>query len=471
MRNTIRNIGILAHVDAGKTTLTEHFLFLGGAIREKGSVDKGSAVSDSLSVERERGISVKAATNTIFWEGHQINLIDTPGHQDFFGEVDRVLSVLDGAIFVISAVEGLQSTLFLLWEAVRHYKIPFLIFINKIDRAGSDTSLIKEQISEELHSPVFQMNYPINEGSPDVCLRGFREAEDFLEVYLETLATYDESIMEDYLGGKAISDEQIKSSLCKSAINQSIIPIFCGSVKMEKGPKELLDGIITMLPEARQLEHKQLNAKVFKVEHHKTLGRIAYVRCFSGSIKVRDKVFNQRLQEEEKVAQIYRISGKKSQDLDELNGGDIAMVSGMSNIRSGDWLGKHQTGIPEHRFQEPVLQVRIEAVNKQDTQRLGEALYYLTVEDPYLAFNWDKDEQEMHINLMGSIQQEIIGGILNDRFNIDVHFNPPTVIYKETPQGKAQALVEYTMPKPCWAVMLLKLNRSHRDPVLNIHRR
>ncbi len=457
MNNSIRNIGILAHVDAGKTTLTEHLLLLGEAIRQKGYVDKGSAVTDSMSIERERGISVRTATNTIFWKDHQINLIDTPGHQDFFGEVDRVFSVLDGAVLIISAVEGLQSTLFLLWEALKYYKIPVLAFINKTDRSGSNTSQVIEQIKKELNIPVFQMNFSINEGGQECSLKDFNESPDISEANLETLATIDESIMEPFLNGDTIAEKQLESSINKNTLNQQLMPVFCGSAKTEIGIEQLLNGLIRIMPEAKQLDNAELHAKVFKVEHDKTLGRVAYVRSFQGRLLVRGSIFNQRLKKEEKVAQIFRQSGKKNQDLNSLVAGDIAMVSGMSEVQPGDYLGHQKPTIPDRTFQEPVLQVRIEAEEKQDTQRLGEALTELSIEDPFLNFHWDKNEQEMHINLMGSIQQEIIGDILNERFNLTTIFNPPTIIYKETPLNKARGLVRYTMPKPCWAVLLFEI--------------
>ncbi|MCD6347978.1 MAG: GTP-binding protein [Bacteroidales bacterium] len=234
----IRNIGIVAHVDAGKTTITENFLFLSGTIRQKGSVDKGSAVTDSLPIEKERGISVRSASNSFIWKEHQINIVDTPGHADFYGEVDRVLGVLEGAIMVISAVEGLQASVYVLWEALHHLNIPVIVFVNKIDRPGSDYHQIISNLEGEFGVKTFCLNAPENEGSDDSKLLDLLTS--MTEKNLEGLASLDEEFMEEYLDEKEIDKTRLNTLIKKYTASGELLPVFCGSAKLDKGMKELM---------------------------------------------------------------------------------------------------------------------------------------------------------------------------------------------------------------------------------------
>jgi len=249
---SIRNIGILAHVDAGKTSLTENLLYLGGVIRQMGSVDEGSSVTDSLAVERERGISVRSAANTLTWNNHQINLIDTPGHTDFFGEVDRVLSVLDAAVVVISAVEGLQSSVYLLFEALKYYELPVIMFINKIDRSGSDYEQIVKELEAELHMSPYVINLPENEASASCSIIPVGEESTEFEANMEKLAELDDNFLSQYLEGESGLPDKQDELVAKYTRTQQLVPIFCGSAKMSLGVEELLNGIVQLLPQTEE---------------------------------------------------------------------------------------------------------------------------------------------------------------------------------------------------------------------------
>ncbi|MEA1876016.1 MAG: translation factor GTPase family protein [Bacteroidota bacterium] len=462
---TLRNIGIVAHVDAGKTTITENFLFLGGTIRQKGSVDNGSAVTDSLPIEKERGISVRSASNSFIWQEHQINIVDTPGHADFFGEVDRVLGVLDGVILVISAVEGLQASVYVLWEALRHLNIPVIAFINKIDRPGSDYHQIISDIEEELGAKAFSLNVPEEEGDDDFKVAGLScygelplgpstpLRDHATEKSLEGLAGLDEEFLEEYLEGKEIDEKRLNALIKKYTVSGELLPVFCGSAKLDKGMEELMQGIVDFIPEAGQDVNGDLSARIFKIEHDKALGRVAHIRMFSGILKNRDLVCNSRLKKEEKVAQVRRNHAHKSEDTGEIKAGDIGIVSGFSKARPGDVLGRKQLAKESRNLQIPVLLVKVRPVKMEEIQKLADALTELNTEDPLLDFQWFREDQEFQLKLMGGMQKEILTGILKNRFGVEAEFESPTVIYKETPSKLATGYVEYTMPKPCWAVM------------------
>ncbi len=448
---SVKNIGIVAHVDAGKTTITENFLFLGGTIRQKGSVDNGSAVTDSLPIEKERGISVRSASNSFFWQDHQINIVDTPGHADFFGEVDRVLGVLDGAILVISAVEGLQASVYVLWEALRHLNIPAIAFVNKIDRPGSDYHQIISNLEGEFGVKTFCINAPESEGSDDCKLLDLLTS--MTEKNLEGLASLDEEFMEEYLDEKEIDKTRLNTLIKKYTASGELLPVFCGSAKLDKGMEELMQGIIDYIPEAGQDVKGELSAKIFKIEHDKLLRRVAHVRMFSGILKNRDLVYNLSLNKEEKIAQIRRNRAHKSEDSGEIKAGDIGIVSGFTDARPGDVLGRKPLVKANNSLQNPVLLVKVKPVKKEEIQKLADALTELNTEDPLLDFQWFREDQEFQLKLMGGMQKEILTGILRNRFGVEAEFETPTVIYKETPARSASGYVEYTMPKPCWAVM------------------
>ena len=469
MDKNILNIGILAHVDAGKTTITENLLYLGGAIRSMGNVDKGSATTDNLKVEKERGISVRSVATSFEWKGTQINLIDTPGHIDFSAEVERVLRVLDGAILVISAVEGVQAHTYSLWSALKDLNIPCILFVNKIDRSGSDVLTVIDELKKELGVNLFNLQYPNEEGDADASIKGLWEqnfdsdiAKELKEKSLEVLAEHDEEILEDYLEGIEISSERIFTSVKNLCRQNKIQPALMGVAKNAIGTEDLLNTVVEYFPKASIENDSELSAVVFKLEHDKTLGRLAHIRLFSGAIKNRDTVLNFTQQTEEKVSQVKKAYINKLEDLPELVVGDIGIISGLPNVKVGDILGNDLKVPKTTSLNTPLLTVQVKATDENNYAMLAEALKEMASEDPLLDFQWLREDKELHVKIMGSIQMEILQIIIKNRFGIDVEFLEPTIIYKETPAKVGEGNVRYTMPKPCWAIMTFKIEPAEQ---------
>jgi len=460
----IKNIGILAHVDAGKTTITEHFLFLSGAIKSIGNVDKGSSVSDSMALEKERGISIRSTGVSFDWQDHQINLIDTPGHADFSAEVERSLAVMDGVILVISAVEGVQSHTITLWEAIKKRGLPCLFFINKLDRDGADFQRVLSEIKKELHCPVFPVNVPNLGNTNELSISSLFNSEVtdeqqqyYKEQSIESLADLDEEILEKYLEGEELRWDEVRNKLKELSNKQKLVPVFTGVAKLGIGIESLLRGIIDFLPDAKMDSNTDVSAMVYKLEHDNVLGKLAHVRIFGGNLKTRDLINNFTLKKGGKIAQIKKVTAGKMLDVGELKAGDTGILTGLQHIRAGDVLGD-QTQVPSIiPVQNPVLTVQVKPKNEKQYADLAEALFILNMEDPSLDFMWYKEDREMHLKLMGSIQVEILQSVLEQRFGISTEFADPNVIYKETPARTAEGYIEYTMPKPCWAVMRFKV--------------
>lgn len=467
MQKDIRNIGVLAHVDAGKTTITEQFLYLASATRALGNVDKGTAITDFLQVEKERGISVRSAPVSFVWDNTAINLIDTPGHVDFSAEVERVLRVLDGAILVVSAIEGVQSHTYTLWHALRELKIPTIVFINKTDRPGADVFKVVDELSKELKANAIPVNFiddAHNMTIADLWDDGATnpEIKSLQEKYIEQLAELDEQLLDDYLNGLEIPTSRILGLIQKLSLKAEIVPVLMGAAKMNFGVNELLDAINTYIPKAKANFETGLSALVFKLEHDKKMGRLAHVRIFGGQIKNRDLLHNDSLGIDEKIARIQKVYTNKKEDVGELFAGNIGILSGFRQVRVGDVLGKPD-GIPKATsLNAALLTVQARAVNEQDYAVLATALQELASEDPMLDFIWLKTEKELHLKIMGSIQTEILQTLLKNRFSIDAEFSEPTVVYKETPIKQSEGFVRYWMPKPCWAIMKFKIGPGAR---------
>ena len=451
------NIGIVAHVDAGKTSITELFLYKSGITRSIGSVDKGTSQTDWLQVERERGISVRSASTSFKWNNHNINLIDTPGHVDFSSEVERSLRALDCAILVVSAVEGVQAHTHNLWEALRIINIPTIIFINKIDRIGADTNSVINEIKTELTSDVFELITVTDEGSNDANICSVFNNNPIGDETIESIVNNDELLIDKYLNEDEISLEELNKSLINQIHNTELFPIFIGSAKLDIGINELLNAITKYMPTAKGDVTKPLSGVVFKVEHESTIGRVASIRLYNGIIKNRDIITNASQNIEEKVSQIRKLTGQKYTDVGFVQAGDTAAVCGLENVKAGDIIGLYDD-IPKKVDLAPaLLTVRIVPQKNKDYSNLVIAMTQLSVEDPSINLIWLKDERELHIKIMGLIQLEILETILLERFNIKVHFGSPSVIYKETPISSGEGFEEYTMPKPCWAVVRFKI--------------
>ncbi len=457
MKDNIINIGVLAHVDAGKTTLTESFLYLGGVISKPGNVDKGTAQSDFMVIEKERGISVRSATSTFFWEDMQINLIDTPGHIDFSADVERSLRILDAAILVISAVEGVQAHTENIWLALKEHNIPTIIFINKIDRIGADTQKVLAEIKNELSENIVVLQQSSNDGEAEATIVSNWNKENIAKEVTESIANQNDEILEKYLDDKKLTFSELDNELKKATGKFQLLPILMGAAKNLIGVKELLDAIVSYMPTAVGREEDSFSALVFRIDHDKKFGKISGVRLFNGSLSAKDIIDNKTQGKSEKVNLIKRFKAGKLEDINIVGAGDIAAVFGLANARVGDVLG---TGIlvPEEiKLNSPLLTVQVKAEKDNDYPALAEALSILSAEDPALEFEWLREDKELHVKIMGWIQIEVIEKILEQRFNIKAKFDDPTVIYKESPKTIAEGFARYWMPKPCWAIIKLKI--------------
>ncbi|AFU68334.1 ribosome protection translation G-like protein factor that confers tetracycline resistance TetM/TetO-like protein [Psychroflexus torquis ATCC 700755] len=456
MKKPTINIGILAHVDAGKTTLTEQFLYNSGAIKILGSVDKGSTRTDSLDIEKERGISIKAATTSFEWKGVKINLIDTPGHVDFSSEVERVLCIVDTAVLVVSAVEGVQAHTLNIWDSLKELQIPTLIFINKIDRQGADAETTIAQLEHDLKAKPVVLFSSENEGLTNAAITSVFNTSTHTEIKektIEHLLECEEHLLERFLNSESITDDDYLQRIRRLTIDNMITPVYTGIAKKNIGVTELMDGIIDYCPTSKTTTTKELSAFVFKLEHHKIYGTMAHVKVFSGELSSKSTIYNHTQQLESKINQTKQLHHTKYTDNVILTAGNIGVITGVLGTKSGDVIGNPE-GIPKlPQLHIPVLTVQVIPDNNTDYNALAEALQQLDREDPSLSFKWFKAEKELQLLLMGQMQIEILEYVLNTRFSIKASFTDPEVVYKETISSKAEGYIRYWMPKPCWAIM------------------
>lgn len=449
----IYNIGILAHVDAGKTTLTEQFLYLSGALRKAGSVDSGTTQTDWLPIERERGISVRAAQTTFRWKDEQINLIDTPGHVDFAGEVERSLAAIDGAVLLLSAVEGIQSHTENLWRALTKLRIPTIVFINKVDRAGSRFDDLCAEFPRLLPCEgmtILPFSRVENEGLKDFTVS---VAPNLQETLTETVAEYDDRIADCFLLGEPAEPEALSCALAACVRNRQIVPVFAGCAQKGIGIEPLLDAVTALLPAADRNLSEQLSALVFKIEHDKTMGKIAHVRMYGGELHARDLI-PVGDGPGEKISQIRKFNGQKYMDVGSVGAGDIAALCGLGSVKVLDAIGE-RTAADGYRLANPFLSVQVLPRDASQLMPLLSALRELADEDPLLGCKWEPSEREILISCTGRMQLEVVDALLKDRYGLTVSFSEPSVIYKETPAREGDGFEAYTMPKPCWAVVKL----------------
>ncbi|MBK7173748.1 MAG: TetM/TetW/TetO/TetS family tetracycline resistance ribosomal protection protein [Bacteroidales bacterium] len=454
MPETLRNIAILAHADAGKTSITEQMLLLGGVIKKAGNVDNGSAFTDFLPVEKERGISVRSAQVTFSWKGIQINLIDTPGHVDFSADVERTLRAVDGAILVISAVEGVQAHTEALYRALENAGIPVIIFINKIDRLGADIDRVLDEIRKELRVDPFVLQHCSDEGEAEVHISPLWSNAKTREDLLERLVATHEGLLNAYFEGTLPVFAELDQQLRQLVHSRHFIPLLFGSAKYEIGLEALLDAVISYLPPPTGSASNPFSALVYGIEHDRIMGKVALVRVLEGKISTREVLKNVRTAEDSKVIQVRKVLPGKHEEIGFVDAGNIAGLCGLSNVRIGDFLGSEPLQLPPAvRIQQPLFIVQVKAINEKDYPALAAALQELAEEDPSLEFEWLREEAELQLKMMGWIQMEVMEKILLDRFSIAARFENPTVIYKETPSSTAEGFVRYWMPKPCWAIL------------------
>jgi len=472
-----RNVGIFAHVDAGKTTTTEHFLYESGRIRTLGSVDRGTAQTDNLEVERERGISVRAAATMYEWQGVAVNLVDTPGHVDFLSEVERTLRVMDGAVLIVSAVEGVQAQTEVIWHALRKLGIPTVLYVNKMDRVGASAARTLADIRKHLTPHAVPVQLPVGEAdtfarSADLwqplsavqlaAASAAAEAEAAQGELIEAVAQTDEALLDRYVAeglppagsaGEAGALAAWQAECARSAHQGELFPVLFGASSKGIGIAQLMDAVNLYLPAPAAKRDAPLSGVVFRIERDKAMGRMAYVRLYGGAIRNRDTVRNATQGVDEKVTQIRKIDGRRAEDVGLLEAGDIAAVCGMQHVRIGDVLGEDSLVPEEARLAVPLLTVQVQWASEQDYPRVVAALQELADEDPLLDLQWLQEERELHLKVMGPIQLEILTRVLESRFGLAVTFGEPSVIYKETLRGAGEGFVAYTMPKPCWAIL------------------
>lgn len=454
------NVGIFAHVDAGKTTTTEHVLYESGRIRALGSVDTGTALTDSMDVERQRGISVRAALASFAWKGVHINLVDTPGHVDFLSEVERSLRVMDCAVLILSAVEGVQAQSEMIWNALRKLGIPTLIFVNKMDRVGANPEAVLAEVRNYLSSDILPVQQPIGKEKGYIGARDLWENEADASArteLLEALAERDEELLEKYMSGSTIDLAEWKKYMKTASSSGRFFPMVYGVAAKGLGITALLDAMVEYFPRAGGNVEGAVSGIVYNIQRDKSMGRMAFVRLYEGTIRNRDTLMNYTQDIQGKVTQIRKVEGGRTEDVGALEAGDIAVIYGLSGVRIGDVLG-HPGAIPEEaKLAVPLLTVRVFWEPDVDDHKVIGALQELADEDPLLDAQWLQDERELHIKVMGPIQLEILNSVLEERYALKVTFGQPSVIYKETPARAGEGFIAYTMPKPCWAILRFQI--------------
>ncbi len=475
----VRNIGIMAHIDAGKTTTTERILYYTGRSHKIGEVHDGNAVMDWMEQEQERGITITSAATTCLWKDHRINIIDTPGHVDFTVEVERCLRVLDGVVAVFCAVGGVEPQSETVWRQADHYKIPRIAFVNKMDRIGADFDKAVQEIKEKLGANPVAVTLPV--GSEDTfsgiidlveqkLLRFDEESmgltiteEDIPEelqgkssaarmTLLEKLADFDEDVMEKYLEDQEIAPGEIREALRKATIALELVPVLCGSAFKNKGVQPLLDAVTWYLPSPvdvppmegtdkngaplvrKPVRSEKFCGLVFKLQADPFVGNLAFIRVYSGELKVGDKVFNPLKRKKEKISKLLKLHANKREEVDAICAGDIGAVVGLKFTTTGDTLcGSGDYIVLETMdFPEPVIGVAIEAKTKADEGKLNESLEKIAREDPSFKISHDEDTGQQIISGMGELHLEIIVDRLIREFKVSANVGKPQVAYKET---------------------------------------
>jgi elongation factor G len=473
----IRNIGIAAHIDAGKTTTTERILFYSGLIHKIGEVHEGTAVTDWMDQERERGITITAAAITTNWKEHQINIIDTPGHVDFTIEVERSMRVLDGVIAVLCSVGGVQPQTETVWRQADRYRVPRIIFVNKMDRTGADFYRVYNQVRDRLRTNAVAIQLPIGSESDfkglidlvRMCayIYGNDQGTDIQEVELpaelqeqaqeyrtklvEAVAETDETLLEKYLEGEELTEAEIRKGLRQGTIAGTIVPVLCGSAFKNKGVQRLLDGVVDYLPAPTEVppiqgttangetversadDNAPLSALAFKIMAD-PYGRLTFVRVYSGVLKKGSYVLNATKNKKERISRLVVLRADDRIDVDELRAGDLGAALGLKDTLTGDTLcDEGAPVILESLFiPEPVISVAVEPKTKQDMDKLSKALQSLSEEDPTFRVSVDPETNQTVIAGMGELHLEILVDRMLREFKVEANVGAPQVAYRET---------------------------------------
>ncbi|TDJ04759.1 MAG: elongation factor G [Deltaproteobacteria bacterium] len=488
----IRNIWIMAHIDAGKTTTTERILYYTGKSHKIGEVHDGAATMDWMVQEQERGITITSAATTCYWKKHEINIIDTPGHVDFTIEVERSLRVLDGAVGVFDAVSGVEPQSETVWNQADKYKVPRFAFVNKMDRVGADFFNCIEEIREKLGKTAAAVQLPIGveadfKGMVDLLvMKAYFFSEDDLgatvttgdipeelredatlyrDYLIETLSDYDDDLAEDFLEGKEIAADRLKKIIRKLVIEEDFVPVFCGSAFKNKGVQPLLDGVLDYLPSPidrgeirghapkdlekiitrRPLVSEPFSALAFKIATDPFVGNLTYLRIYSGEVKAGQTIYNPLKKIKERIGKILRMHANKREEMPTAKAGDIVAVSGLKNTITGETLCLEQKGIIYDLmdFPETVISIAIEPKTTADEKKLLSILEQIKKEDPSFTFKNNEETGQLLIYGMGELHLEIVADRLQREFKVGIRVGKPQVSYRESIQGTGTGEAEF----------------------------
>ena len=476
--NRLRNIGIMAHIDAGKTTVTERILFYSGKIHKIGETHDGASQMDWMKDEQERGITITSAATTCSWKNHKINIIDTPGHVDFTVEVERSLRVLDGAVCILSSKDAVQPQSETVWRQADKYKVPRMVFVNKMDMMGADFYNCLAQLDKRLHCNPVAIQLPIGasetfagiidlitmkalyykdeEGKiieeKEIPAELVEKANEYRAKMVETAAEQDDDIMMKYLDGEELTETEIRKGLRKATLSNNATLVCCGSAYKNKGLQLLLDNIVEYLPSPLDIDHIKgvdedgnemeretsddapFSALAFKIATDPYVGRLCFFRVYSGTLESGSYVLNATKNKKERVGRILQMHANKRTELKEVLAGDIAAAIGFKDVTTGDTLSDIENPIilENMEFPEPVIDVAIEPKDKDAQEKMGIALAKLSEEDPTFKIYTNAETGQVVIAGMGELHLEIIVSRLKDEFNVDCTVGKPQVAYKET---------------------------------------
>ena len=447
----IINIGILAHVDAGKTTLTESLLYTSGAILELGSVDKGTTRTDTMFLERQRGITIQAAVTSFNWNDYKINIVDTPGHTDFITEVYRSLSVLDGAILVISAKDGVQAQTRILFHALQKMNIPTIIFINKIDQYGINLNNIYQNIKEKLSNDIIVMqNVTL---TPEISIKNIIDLDDW-----DPVISRNDKLLKKYIAGEKLTIQELTYEEYRCVKKGSLFPIYHGSARNNIGTQQLIEAISNLFCSEMNENGSELCGRVFKIEYTDHKQRLVYLRLYSGTLHLRDTII---LPEKKKVklTEIYIPSNGEMIQTKTVCSGDIFIIPN-NTLRLNDIIGNEKL-LPCNVWNDktvPILRTRIEPIKIEEREKLLDALTEIADTDPLLRYYVDTITHEIVISFLGTVQLEVICSLLIEKYHINIRIEDPTVIYKEKPLQKADYTIHIEVPpNPFWASIGLSI--------------
>ena len=486
-----RNIGIMAHIDAGKTTTTERILFYTGVNHKIGEVHEGAATMDYMEQEQERGITITSAATTAFWNGNRINIIDTPGHVDFTVEVERSLRVLDGAVAVFSAVDGVQPQSETVWRQADKYEVPRMAFLNKMDRVGADFNMCVNDIREKLGGNGVPIQLPIGaedsfEGIidlitmkeylfkdetmgadydvADVRAELLEEAQAAREHMLESVVETDDELMEKYFGGEEITEEEIKRAIRTATISGIIVPVLCGTAFKNKGIQPLLDAVVAYMPspldvgavkgidpkteepmERQPSDEEAFSALAFKILTDPFVGRLSFFRVYSGVLNKGSYVLNSTKGKKERMGRLLQMHANKREELDIVYSGDIAAAVGLKETTTGDTLCDESKPIilEKMEFPDTVIQIAVEPKTKADQEKMGTALAKLAEEDPTFKVTSNQETGQTLISGMGELHLEIIVDRMKREFKVEANVGKPQVAYRETINGASDVEEKY----------------------------